>query len=157
MGSALCLHNTGRSLFRSQGSDPALRNDERRHLIHALVETRPAVKEAKASNDTDLPRAALAVVDEANVALGERGSKWWGDGSPDYNRQKAINTPYVEWYRCPSSSDDPSAIRGYGEQSTGINRLVHCIILAGDLHRYAIHYLVAPGNHCHRVRNKPIH
>lgn len=25
----------------------------------------------------------------------ERGPVWWSDGSPDYNRHKAINTPYV--------------------------------------------------------------
>ncbi|CAM2886585.1 hypothetical protein PSFL6913_05565 [Pseudomonas fluorescens] len=29
----------------------------------------------------------------------ERGPVWWSDGSPDYNRHKAINTPYAEWYR----------------------------------------------------------
>lgn len=65
---------------------------ERHYLLHALVEAWPAVKEATASSDTELLPAARAVVDEANVAFGERSPKWWGGGSPDYYRQKAINT-----------------------------------------------------------------
>lgn len=65
------------------------------------MEARRAVKEAKASNDDDQLRAARAAVDVAKVALGERGPVWWNDGSPDYNRHMAINTPYAEWYRSP--------------------------------------------------------
>jgi len=30
--------------------------------------------------------------------LGERGPVWWADGTPDYNRHLAKNTPYAEWY-----------------------------------------------------------
>ena len=80
-------------------SNPALSEQERQRLVHDLMEARRAVKAAKASNDVDQIRAARAAVDEAKVALGERGAVWWSDGSPDYNRHKAINTPYAEWYR----------------------------------------------------------
>ena len=79
-------------------SSPALSDAERQHLVHGLMEARRAVKEAKASNDEDQLRAARASVHRAKVALGERGPVWWDDGSPDYNRQKAINTPYADWY-----------------------------------------------------------
>jgi len=37
-------------------------------------------------------------VQEAKVALGERGPVWWTDGTPDYNRHLAKNTPYAEWF-----------------------------------------------------------
>lgn len=67
--------------------------------MHALMEARRAVKEAKASDDADQMRSARAEVDRAKRALGERGPVWWGDGSPDYNRHRAINTLYAEWYR----------------------------------------------------------
>ena len=79
-------------------SSPALSDAERQHLVHGLMEARRAVKEAKASNDEDQLRAARASVHRAKVALGERGPVWWDDGSPDYNRHKAINTPYADWY-----------------------------------------------------------
>jgi len=80
-------------------SNPALSDEERQHLVQVLMKARRAVKEAKASDDTDQMRAARAAVDQAKRALGERGPVWWSDGSPDYNRYKAINTPYAEWYR----------------------------------------------------------
>lgn len=80
-------------------SNPALSEQERQRLVHDLMEARRAVKAAKASNEVDLIRAARAAVEEAKVALGERGPVWWSDGSPDYNRYRAINTPYAEWYR----------------------------------------------------------
>jgi hypothetical protein len=37
-------------------------------------------------------------VDAAKRALGERGDVWWNDGSPDYNRKLAVNTPYASWF-----------------------------------------------------------
>lgn len=80
-------------------SNPALSDEERQHLVHVLMKARRAVKEAKASDDADQMRTARAAVDQAKRALGERGPVWWSDGSPDYNRHKAINTPYAEWYR----------------------------------------------------------
>lgn len=80
-------------------SNPALSDEERQHLVHVLMKARRAVKEAKASDDADQMRTARAAVDQAKRALGERGPVWWSDGSPDYNRHKAINTPYAELYR----------------------------------------------------------
>lgn len=79
-------------------SNPALSEEERQHLVHDLMEARRAVKEAIASSDTSQLRSARARIDAAKIALGERGPVWWSDGSPDYNRHKAVNTPYADWY-----------------------------------------------------------
>ncbi|WP_235560388.1 hypothetical protein [Brevundimonas sp. Leaf363] len=61
------------------------------------MSARSAVGRARRAAD----RAALAeagqAVDEAKVALGERGPVWWSDGAPDYNRHLAKNTPYAAW------------------------------------------------------------
>lgn len=56
------------------------------------------MKEAKALDDEDKLHAARAAMCLAKVALGERGPVWWDDGSPDYNRHKAVTTPYADWY-----------------------------------------------------------
>ncbi|EJT86029.1 hypothetical protein PPS11_01639 [Pseudomonas putida S11] len=66
--------------------------------MHDLMQARRAVKEAKASNDAEQLRNARVKVNAAKVALGERGPVWWDDGSPDYNRMKAIDTSYADWY-----------------------------------------------------------
>lgn len=84
-------------LWRS--SNPALSDDQRQQLVQMLMEARRAVKVAKATNHADQMRTARAEVDQAKRALGERGLVWRSDGSPDYNRHKAVNTPYAEWYR----------------------------------------------------------
>jgi len=38
--------------------------------------------------------------------LGERGAVWWTDGSPDYNRHLARNTPYRDWYASIAPEED---------------------------------------------------
>jgi len=84
-------------------SDPALSEDERERLVQGLMEARRAVRAAKSSGDPEQLRSARANVDAAKVALGERGPVWWTDGSPDYNRRKAINTPYADWFLSQTS------------------------------------------------------
>ncbi|MFK0310403.1 hypothetical protein ACIQUF_04085 [Pseudomonas sp. NPDC090233] len=79
-------------------SNPALCDEVRQRLVQDLMKARRAVKDAKASNDEVQLRAARAAVDDAKLALGERGPVWWDDGSPDYNRHKVTNTPYAGWY-----------------------------------------------------------
>lgn len=75
---------------------PDLPEDQRRELVHALMDARRAVKGAK---DDAALRAARQAVDAAKVALGERGPRWWTDGTPDYNRRAIANSPYAEWWR----------------------------------------------------------
>ena len=54
----------------------------------ALRQDAPAEKRANAREQ----------VDAAKIALGERGQVWWKDGSSDYNRKMAVNTPYADWF-----------------------------------------------------------
>lgn len=57
---------------------------------------RRSVRDSKA--DSREMADARKRVDDAKVALGERGVPWWNDGAPDYNRYLARNTPYADWY-----------------------------------------------------------
>lgn len=59
---------------------------------------RRAVGVALRSGDAAVLAAARADVDAAKVGLGERGTVWWTDGSPDLNRRMARNTVYAAWY-----------------------------------------------------------
>ncbi|NKL59502.1 hypothetical protein [Rhizobium leguminosarum] len=77
-------------------SDPTLDEPTRERLVKELMSARRAVRDAK--GDTDAMAKARHLVDDAKVALGERGAPWWEDGAPDYNRHKAKNTPYAEWF-----------------------------------------------------------
>ncbi|MGY4516472.1 hypothetical protein [Lysobacter sp. HA18] len=78
--------------------DPALTDEERERLTHALMDARRDVRRALASGDGAAEKLARQQVHAAKVALGERGDVWWDDGSPDFNRRLARNTPYAGWY-----------------------------------------------------------
>jgi hypothetical protein len=77
-------------------SNPALDRDTHDLLVAELMSARRAVRDAKVGS-CDLADARSRVND-AKVALGERGNPWWDDGDPDYNRYLARNTPYADWY-----------------------------------------------------------
>jgi hypothetical protein len=79
-----------------RASNPLLPDDERQRLVDELMDARRAVKDAKGD------KAALAdarrQVDQAKIALGERGRVWWDDGAPDLNRHMIDGSPYATWY-----------------------------------------------------------
>lgn len=75
-------------------SNPNLPEDERQRLVNELMAARRAVKEA--AGDKERLRAARRKVDDAKIALGERGPVWWSDGAPDFNRHLLKNSPYAE-------------------------------------------------------------
>ncbi|MXN44117.1 hypothetical protein GR138_02880 [Shinella kummerowiae] len=77
-------------------SNPALAEDHRQRLVNDLMSARRAVRDAKGNSD-EIAKARRRV-DDAKVALGERGPVWWHDGTPDLNRHMIKNTPYVGWY-----------------------------------------------------------
>ena len=79
-------------------SNPTLPAAEREAFVTELMSARRAVKEAKRGDDAQALKSARARVNDAKVALGERGPVWWDDGSPDYNRFKVSNTPYAQWF-----------------------------------------------------------
>jgi hypothetical protein len=79
-------------------SNPHLPARERERLVHELMQARRAKGKAMRSGDALAREAARKQVDAAKNALGERGTPWWRDGEPDYNRHLAKNTPYAAWF-----------------------------------------------------------
>ncbi|MGN3974288.1 hypothetical protein [Tsuneonella sp. SYSU-LHT278] len=79
-----------------RASNPALGEDERQRLVNELMAARRAVRDAR--DDPSALRRARSRVNEAKVALGERGPPWWDDGAPDYNRHLIGHTPYADWW-----------------------------------------------------------
>lgn len=57
---------------------------------------RRAVRDAK--GDPTRLASARGRVDQAKIALGERGQVWWTDGAPDFNRHLVRNTAYAAWF-----------------------------------------------------------
>ncbi len=93
-------------------TNPALTEEERGPLVHDLMDARRAVKTALQSGDKEALREARARVDTTKIALGERGPVWWTDGTPDYNRQMAKDTPYADWFEALPSP--PTGAEGEG-------------------------------------------
>ena len=79
-------------------SDPSLPDADRQRHVDDLMRARSAVGRALRAGDADALADARRAVDAAKVALGERGTPWWNDGAPDYNRRLARNTPYRGWF-----------------------------------------------------------
>jgi hypothetical protein len=79
-------------------SNPALPPDVRQHWVDQLMQARREVGAALKAKDATAERTARRAVNEAKIALGERGPVWWSDGSPDYNRRLVKNSPYADWY-----------------------------------------------------------
>lgn len=62
---------------RWRRSDPAIPDALNSELVGELMSARRAVKAAKNDADDDALAAARRRVDDAKVALGERGRPWW--------------------------------------------------------------------------------
>ena len=93
-------------------SNPALDDETRERLVKALMSARRAVREAK--NHPSGMAKARQRVNEAKVALGERGPVWWDDGAPDLNRHLVKNTSYAGWFkRLPGGSYHVTPKHGY--------------------------------------------
>ena len=87
-------------------TDPNLPEEERRAQVKALMRARLAVRDAATPAEES---AARARVNEAKVALGERGPVWWDDGSPDEGRRHPKNTSYAEWWAGLSPAEREAA------------------------------------------------
>ncbi|WP_437319768.1 hypothetical protein [Sorangium sp. So ce385] len=79
-------------------ANPALPEDARRRLVSELMAARREVGRALRAGDAGALRAARRRVNEAKIALGERGPPWWSDGAPDENRRLVASTSYARWY-----------------------------------------------------------
>lgn len=75
---------------------PDLDEATREGLVRRLMAARRAVRDA---GDDAALRTARRAVNEAKVALGERGPPWWDDGAPDLSRRLIDKTPYADWWR----------------------------------------------------------
>ncbi|MDX1572722.1 MAG: hypothetical protein R3341_01760 [Methylophaga sp.] len=80
-------------------ANPHIAADQRALLVRKLMEARREVKAALTSGDKIQLTKARNAVNDAKVALGERGPVWWQDGSKDFNRYLIKNTPYLDWYQ----------------------------------------------------------
>ena len=88
-----------------RASNPALPADERQRHVDALMVARREVGVHQRGGDAIALRRARQKVHAAKVALGERGPVWWTDGTPDYSRRLARNTPYAAWYTAAAPTD----------------------------------------------------
>ena len=68
------------------------------------MKARRAKGVAMRAGDLQAREAARKQVDEAKIALGERGEPWWTDGAPDWNWHMVKNTPYAEWFHSLAGS-----------------------------------------------------
>ncbi len=79
-------------------TDPTLPDDRRALLVSELMAARRAVGAARRADDPAACTLARARVQEAKVALGERGPVWWHDSAPDLNRRMVATSPYADWF-----------------------------------------------------------
>lgn len=85
-----------------RASRPDLSAERRQELVNALMSARSAVRIALKSGEGLAD--ARKRVNDAKVALGERGPVWWTDGAPDVNCHMARNTEYADWFSALDSS-----------------------------------------------------
>ena len=62
---------------RWRRTDPGIPEAFRNELVHELMDARRAVAAGQRASDPDAVAAARARVQDAKVALGERGPAWW--------------------------------------------------------------------------------
>lgn len=67
---------------RWRRTDPGIDERTRRALVDELMSARRAVKAAKSAADDDEIAVARGRVNDAKIALGERGPSWWEPVSP---------------------------------------------------------------------------
>lgn len=62
---------------RWRATDPSIPEGERQRLVNELMKARRDVGGALRAGDREAEREARGRVNDAKVALGERGDKWW--------------------------------------------------------------------------------
>lgn len=79
-------------------TNPLLDPEQRGILVRRLMAGWSAKRQANKLEDTEKRDLAMQSINDAKIALGERGPVWWTDGAPDYNRHMARTTPYANWF-----------------------------------------------------------
>ena len=77
---------------RWRRSDPRIPETLRTELVAELMDARRAVGAAGRQGDQQAQRAARARVNDAKVALGERGAPWWEEPSVDERAARIVAT-----------------------------------------------------------------
>lgn len=105
------------TLWRS--ANPALSPARRSALQKDLMNARRQCRKANLATKTaEEVRAIRKQVDDAKVALGERGPIWWEDaeGVGDLNRHGVMKSPYREWFEGLGKGEEED---GDGEEGEG--------------------------------------
>ncbi|WP_420452164.1 DUF3253 domain-containing protein [Ilumatobacter sp.] len=77
---------------RWRASDPAIDDDVRAELVRELMAARRAVGAGSRSSDEDAVASARRRVQDAKVALGERGRAWWEPPDDEAIVERAVAT-----------------------------------------------------------------
>jgi hypothetical protein len=109
---------------RWRATDPEIPESFRRELVDELMAARRAVGRASRTGDAAGERAARARVQQAKVALGERGEPWWDEPSAAGRRARVrATTLALAAHRAPERTICPSDVaRAIG--STGWRSLM---------------------------------
>lgn len=97
-------------------ANPDLTKEERAAWVSDLMRARRQVAASLRAQDAQAQSLARQRVDAAKRGLGERGPVWWSDGTPDYNRRMARNTPYAKWYAALNTEKDRLLKRLHGQK-----------------------------------------
>jgi hypothetical protein len=103
---------------RWRGTDPGIAEPFRKELVDELMSARRAVGAAKRLGDPDAEALARGRVNDAKVALGERGAPWWEPAAADdqRNRLEAV-VMTLSRHRSPDRTICPSdAARAVGRE-----------------------------------------
>jgi hypothetical protein len=96
---------------RWRATDPSIPERFRTELVRELMSARRAVGAAKRAADTAAEQQARSRVQDAKVALGERGAPWWEPAAADGQRARIGATVLaLARHRAPDSTICPSDV-----------------------------------------------
>lgn len=96
---------------RWRATDPSIPERFRAELVDELMSARRAVAAGRRAEDADAVAAARRRVQDAKVALGERGDPWWEPPSEDGRRERiAATIRSLLSHRGPDRSICPSDV-----------------------------------------------
>lgn len=101
---------------RWRATDPSIPEPLRQELVDELMDARRAVGATKRGGDEEGEAAARTRVQDAKVALGERGDPWWEEPTPAGRRNRlAAAITALATHRAPDKTTCPSdAARAVG-------------------------------------------
>ena len=89
---------------RWRATDPSIPDDVAAELRRSLMSARRAVGAALKAHDENAERVARARVNEAKIALGERGTPWWEQSADERRARWESGLPAA---LDPAAKNDP--------------------------------------------------